>query len=75
MYYHLCMQFRAVGTCRFSPPRTSSFSGIGKSKWLKILQSDNRFIDALSLLGEEEVLASVAVEVLEEYVCYIWFKK
>ena len=63
MYYHLCMQFRAV--------TTSTFSGIGKSKWLKILQSDDRFIDAVSLLGEEEVLASVAVEVLEEYVCVI----
>ena len=51
---------------------TSCFSGIGKSKWLKVLQSDDRFIDALSLLGEEEELRSVAAEVLEEYVCVIY---
>ena len=48
---------------------TSCFNGIGKVKFMKVLQADERFIDAAALLGENEHLTPVVKEVLEEFVC------
>ena len=51
---------------------TSAFNGIGKIKCLKVLESDERFIDAVSLLGEEFLLSATIIEILEEYVCELY---
>ena len=51
---------------------TSGFNGVGKVKCLKVLESDDRFIDAASLLGAEATLSATALEVLEEYVCKLY---
>ena len=47
-------------------------NGVGKVKCLKVLESDDRFIDAASLLGEEATLSATVLEVLEEYVCKLY---
>ena len=54
---------------------TSCFSGIGKAKCLKVLQTDQRFLDAACLLGEEENPSETVTEVLEEYVCHLYGNK
>ena len=51
---------------------TSCFSGIGKTRALKILKSNEQFFGALSLLGEHEILSQTTRDVLEEYVCSLY---
>ena len=51
---------------------TSSFSGIGKKKCLQVLKSDQRFIEAPCLLGENAAIPNVVLEVIEEYVCLLY---
>ena len=51
---------------------TSCFSGIGKGKCLKVLQSNERFIDAVSLLGKQEYVSNPVAENVEEYVCALY---
>ena len=54
---------------------TSCFSGIGTAKCLKVLQTNQRFLDEACLLGEEENPSETVTEVLEEYVCHLYGNK
>ena len=54
---------------------TSCFNGLGKVKCLKVMQSDERFLDAASLVGEDKNLSSTVKEVLEEFVCKLYGAK
>jgi len=36
------------------------------------MESDEKFIDAFTLLGEQESISSTVAEVLEEYVCKLY---
>ena len=45
---------------------------VGKVKFLKVLQTDERFLDAASLLGENEHLTPIVKELLEEFVCRLY---
>lgn len=60
--------FHAMSGC----DTTSSFYGLGKSKCYKTMESDEKFIDAFTLLGEHESISSTVAEVLEEYVCKLY---
>ena len=51
---------------------TSCFRGQGKIKSLKILRSDERFVDAAKLLGEYLELSPTVKEVLEELTCRLY---
>ena len=42
---------------------------------MKILQTDERFIDAMKLLGENSNLSLAVVEILEEYTCRLYGDK
>ena len=44
---------------------TSSFSGIGKKKCLQVLKSDQRFIEAACLLGENAAIPNVVLKFIE----------
>ena len=51
---------------------TGCFSGQGKVKWLKLLGSDERFIDAAKLLGESTELPQTVKDVFEKFVCWLY---
>ena len=51
---------------------TSCFSGQGKAKCLKVLLSDDRFVDVAKLLGEDTELSLSVREVLEEFICHLY---
>ena len=54
---------------------TSAFAGKGKIKCLKILATDERFLDAFALLGEQPNLNETVAEILEEFTCRIYGEK
>ena len=51
---------------------TSCFSGQGKVKCLKLLRSDERFIDAAKLPGKSTELPLTVKDVFEEFVCRLY---
>ena len=63
--------FHAITGC----DSTSSFSGVGKGKAYKVLVNEERFIDAISIIGEEINLQHVAVKDIEEYICSLYGAK
>ena len=48
----------------------SSFYGLGKVFFLKVLTSEHRFLEAL--LGKDLFVSSVVKEVLEEFICKLY---
>ena len=54
---------------------TSCFSGFGKVKFYKTVRSDERFLTAASLLGENDEIPDTVVNVLEEFVCKLYGAK
>ena len=64
-------EFHAFKRC----DSTSTFAGKRKLKCLNILRSDERFLDALSLLGERQDVNETVGETLEEFTCRIYSKK
>ena len=51
---------------------TSCFNGVGKVRFLNADKSDQRFIDAAALFGEEENLCQLVKHLLEELVCRLY---
>ena len=51
---------------------TSSFSGIGKAKAFEVLKSNESFIDAMAILGEEENVSLIVENAIQEYVCCLY---
>ena len=54
---------------------TSCFSGIGKTKCIKVLEHDEKFIEVAYLLAENDVISGSVKDSLEEYVFIIRSKK
>ena len=51
---------------------TSSFSGIGKEKFFRIVCKDERYYNAVSILGESDTINDKVVEILEELFCNVY---
>ena len=54
---------------------TSCFIGIGKKKYLSILQPNARFLTAMGALGESTELEQNTLSVLEEYLSRLYSMK
>jgi hypothetical protein len=53
----------------------SAFHGIGKSKWLTIVENNEEFQDAMNLLGESLTISETLYDVIEQMVCCIYGMK
>lgn len=54
---------------------TICFSGIGKTKSIKVLKNDKKFIKVVSLLGENDIISESVKDILEENVCLFYGDK
>ena len=53
-------------------PGLHTLTGIRKEKVYKIFEQNEVYTDALSLLGEFEVVPSNIINLLETFVCYLY---